>query len=1773
LEQAGIDPGSLAGPPTGVFAGAYQSGYTDLVSRGTDQLRGHLVTGGASSAISGRVSYSLGLEGPAVSVDTACSSSLVAMHLAAQALRAGECNLALAGGVTVMATPDAIVGLTAQGPLAGDGRCKSFADSADGAGWSEGIGVVVLERLSDAERHGHQVLAVLRSSAVNQDGASNGLTAPNGPSQQRVIRQALAAGGLSAADIDAVEAHGTGTRLGDPIEAQALLATYGQDRPADQPLWLGSLKSNIGHTQAAAGVGGVIKMVLAMRNGVLPKTLHVDQPSSQVDWTQGDVQLLTEAIAWPETDHPRRAGVSSFGISGTNAHVILEAPAEIPAETSSDPGGVVPWVLSGKTEDAVRGQAARLLEYVESDQSLRPADIGWSLVGSRAAFDHRVVVVGENREDLLAGLRAAAAGEPAAGVSQGSVRAGDQVVFVFPGQGGQWVGMAQDLLDSSPVFAESMRACEAALAPFVDFSVADVLGDEAALARVDVVQPALWAVMVSLTALWRSFGVEPTAVVGASQGEIAAACAAGELSLEDGARIVGLRSRLLAQRLVGRGVLASVVLPVDRVRELLPEGLSIAGVNGPTTVTVAGPVDAVEEFAARLTEDGVRARVVASSVPTHCAVVDELADEMGELLRDVRARTGSVPFYSTVIPGRREPGTLDADYWFANMREPVSFQPAIEGLLNAGLRTFIEVSPHSVLIPAIQDIVDQRAETAVAVGTLRRGEGTLLRAMSALAQAYAQGVPVDWAAVFPGHGTPVPLPTYAFQHQRFWPETATGPADVSAAGLTSAEHPLLGAMLSLPETDGVVFTSRLSLRTHPWLADHAVRDTVIFPGTGYVELAIRAGDSMGCDQLDELVLEAPLVLPAQGGAQLQVVVGDADAGRRSVSVYARADGQENWTRHATGVLSAASFDTADHELFDAVRHAWPLAGATTLDIEQFYQELGDGGFAYGPMFQGLTKAWRSGDLILAEVELPESGRGLAASFGIHPALLDAALHAAAFVGLDSAESGGLPFSFSDVMLCASGASRLRVALSRTGSDEVTIAVADSTGSPVLSIGSLAVRPLGTESLTTATGDGSLLQVEWIDIPVAIAGPVEDWIVVDADLDEVGAEQVVVLSVSGDTDNVVESTHELTSRVLGQLQHWLSDERFVTTPLVVRTRGAVPAQAGESVSDLAAAAVWGLVRSAQSENPGRIILLDTDAELDAAMLGHALAADEPQLALREGRFHAARLVRVRPTDSPQPVLDTSGTVVITGAGGLGGVVARHLVNAHGVRHLLLLSRRGMDAPGAAELVAELDAEVTVASCDVTDGQALAEALASVSVTGVVHTAGVLDDGVIGSLSEEQLDRVLAPKVDAAWHLHELTQGLDLSMFVVFSSLAGILGGAGQGNYAAGNAFLDALIQQRRDKGLPGLSMAWGAWTTEVGLVGSLSENDLRRIARSAIPPLSVEQGMILFDRALCADQPVLALTRLNVPALRAQHDVPAVWRSLAGSVLRRTADNTRGGRAGLAQQLAGLSSAEREQLLVEPIRESAAAVLGHASSTQISGEQPFKELGFDSLTAVELRNLLQAKTGLRLASSVVFDYPTITRLARHLAAELGDTKPAASTVVPALVSTADDPIVVVGMACRFPGGVSGPNDLWRLVTDEADAVAPFPADRGWDLAKLMGTAARSGTSATGEGGFIDGVGEFDAAFFRISPREALATDPQQRLLLEVSWEALERAGITPTSLTGSATGVFVGAYQTGYTELVAHSGEQLDQLQGHLITGGAGSVISGRVAYALGLEGP
>ncbi|MFC4562164.1 type I polyketide synthase [Nocardiopsis mangrovi] len=1810
IESAGIAPDSLKGSATGVFAGTTSQDYATLATTNPTATAGYGLTGAVASVLSGRIAYALGLEGPAITVDTACSSSLVALHLATQALRRGECSLALAGGVTFMSTPGVFTEFSRQGGLAADGRCKPFAGAADGTGWGEGVGLVLVERLSDALRNGHEVLAVVRGSAVNQDGASNGLTAPNGPSQQRVIRTALADAGIDAGDVDAVEAHGTGTTLGDPIEAHALLATYGKGRSSDRPLRLGSVKSNIGHTQAASGIAGVIKMVMALRHRTLPATLHVDEPTPEVDWSAGSVSLLTEPVEWPDGDRPRRAGVSSFGISGTNAHVILEQ-APVPATAGGRPspdtrmggadlepvvsGDTVPWILSAKSPAALHGQAEKLLAAVATRPDASPADVAWSLAHTRTRFDHRAVISGTGRDELLNGLAALAQGKSSSLLTSGHAPGSPRVVMVFPGQGAQWPAMARELHACSPAFAEAFDACAAAITPWVEWDPRHlVTGEDLDLNRVDVVQPALFAVMVSLARLWGAVGVEPAAVIGHSQGEIAAAHIAGALSLDDAARTVALRSQALRE-LSGLGGMLSVPLPEHEATRHLHRhpGLGIAAVNGPNHVVVSGDAGPLARLHEELTEAGVRSRMVPVDYASHSPHVEHVRERILADLAAITPRSSEVPLYSTLTGNPLDTAELTAEYWYRNLREPVRFQQAQETALTAGNTLFIEVSPHPVLLPAMTDTTTDSGRSAV-TGTLRRDEPAAAGFIRAVGQAHAHGADVDWSTIL-GTGAPVPLPTYAFDRERFWIEPAPGAAaDVAGAGITPTGHPLLGAMVEAPDGTAT-FTARLSLGTHPWLADHTVSGTTVIPGTAILEMAGRAGDHFQCDHIGELVLHTPMVLPEHHAIHVRVAIGaSGPRGERDVTVHSRPEpaahtGPAEWTLHATGELT--SEPPAEVEALGQ----WPPLGAAPVDVDTVHARLAAEEMVYGPAFRGLRSVWHRGREIFAEVELPADHHAAADAFLLHPALLDAALQALA--AADGVEIG-LPFLWSGVRVPAVGATAVRARIVLLGEDTVAVSVFDAEGGPVASVDALTLRPLSSSAIAAAaaTGQGSLFTVDWVPAAPAVPVPVSTWAVLGdpaidaalrehgvsagsaADLDalldglgEASAPDVVVWTPPAPAADVVPAVHATAAAALTLVRRWLAEPRTACSRLVVLTRGGVVARDGET-PDLAAASLWGMLRSAQSEHPGRFVLVDLDRRDDrighAVLSAHAtaVAADEPQIAVREEGILVPRATRVAArTPEVSPWRDwSSGTLLVTGASGrLGGLVARHAAEA-GVGHLLLLSRRPADELGA-DLVAR-GTPVTVVACDAADRTAVAAALDALPeefpLRAVVHAAGVLDDGVVESLTPERVAAVLRPKVDAAWNLHELTRDRDLDAFVLFSSFSGVTGVAGQSGYAAANTFLDALAPYRRARTLPAVSLAWGLWESGSGMTGHLDSADLERVGRIGVRGLPDAQGLDLLDAALARDDALLVPVRMDLAALGSQEaGLAPLWRSQAGNRPRRSA--ARVAETGLAHRLAALSGSERRSAVEELVLAEATAVLGHSDPNALSGDRAFRELGFDSLTAVELRNRINALADLRLPASAVFDHPTPNALAAQVLEQLtGDTARRVETVAS---GDGDEPVVIVGIGCRFPGGVASPDDLWRLVDEGGDAIGGFPTDRAWPV-----RAPDGGPAFARKGGFLHDGLAFDPGFFGISPREAVAMDPQQRLLLETAWEAVESAGIAPDALKGTRTGVFAGVMYHDYGSWLA---EVPEELKGFLANGSAGSVATGRVSYELGFEGP
>ncbi|MGI5218908.1 SDR family NAD(P)-dependent oxidoreductase [Nocardia sp. CA-290969] len=1877
LEDAGIDPASLRGTDTGVYVGAWSSGYAGRVA---GPHEGYRLTGTTRSVISGRVAYTLGLEGPAVTVDTACSSSLVALHLAVQALRNGEVSLALAGGVTVLADPGLYVDFARQRGLAKDGRSKAFSGAADGVGWSEGAGLVIVERLSDARRLGHPVLALVRGSALNQDGASNGLSAPSGPAQERVIRAALADAGLAPEDIAAVEAHGTGTTLGDPIEARALIAAYGGNR-AGRPLRIGSLKSNIGHSVAAAGVAGVIKMVSALRHEVLPRTLHVDELSPHVEWADSGVRVLTEAEPWPISDRPRRAGVSSFGISGTNAHMILE---EAPAPGDPEPvpervpsGETLALLVSAASGAALPAQARRLRQWLVDRPEVDLGSVAGALAHRRAQLPCRAVVLGAGRDEVLAGLAELAAGRDHPGVITGTAAAA-KIAFLFTGQGAQRVGMGRDLYAAFPVFATALdEICaefETLLEPLPGREsgsgslLREVMftGPEAILQRTEFTQPALFAFEVALFRLIESFGITPDVVAGHSIGELAAAHVAGLWSLEDVCVLVAARGRLMGGLPAGGGMLA-VAVPEGRARELVAgygDRLSVAAINGPSAAVLSGEIEAIADIEGRLAADGVRTTRLRVGHAFHSALMEPMLEKFRSVAARVEYRSPSLPIVSNVSGELIGDSAVDPDYWVRHVRASVRFAPGVDALLAAGVRRFVEIGPDAVLTALTEDCATEHAagRDVAAIACSRRSADEVAHLVRAVGQAHASGAAVRWDALLPDvTARRIALPTYAFQRSRYWLEApSTGPSR------GWMDHPILTGVLDLGAGDEWLFTGGFSLDTHPWVGDHTSGDTVVLPSAALIEFLLVAGGHIGCPVVEELTLLAP-ISPGPGDAvELRTLVRAADAdGRRAFEFSFRVAGGD-WVRNASGSLVAESTDVS---LADRLRNEdWPPPGAEALDSAGIPDQImRTGGLHYGPAFLGVREAWRHGDVVYSEVEVDTEAATDLTRFDLHPALLDLVMHAGVAwlypesAGRESqteADTGWLLFRWGNARFhrmegtsWSKGSTRLRVIAVSNGPRSIAVAAIDPAGNPVVSVDEVVARAYtGAEAAGSGRrGTVALYAQQWepIEVPAAPAMHVAalspqpvpgfdrhhvsiaamiaagartaavegEWTDAAgrtgtdaADPARTGADRVGTVSdvpdavvwrsetSTGSASTGSAAILESAYAVLDLVQSWLAEPRLADTQLVVVTSGgfagagapaglgtaagAATAEPTDVESGMDAAAVWGLVRSAQSEHPGRFTLIDIEPAqpLSVEHVGAVLASGQPQVMLRGRDVLVPRLVATTAPDTAAPELTDSTVLVTGGTGGLGAVVARHLVTRHGVRQLVLASRRGTAAPGAAGLATELTdlgASVRIVACDMARRENVRELLDTIDPSGplaVIHTAGVVDDVTVTALTPERTASVFAPKVDAAIHLHELTRHRNIPVFLAFSSVAGLLGSAGQANYAAANSALDALMEHRRSAGLPGVSVAWGPWEQTGGMTAGLDDAALARWERWGLGRLGHEEGMALFDAALRgATRPgPLAALRFDRTAVRRASEldlIPAVLRGFAG----RTGGRKTAGTDSPAARVASAAHEQRLPLVLDLVRREVAAVLGHDSDSAIEVRKPFSDMGFDSLGSVDLRNRLGRVTGIRLPSTLVFNYPTPEAVAEFVLSQLTagtsvTTPVPAKRVAPA--APADEPIAIVGMACRYPGDVSSPEEFWQLIAGGTDAIGGFPDDRGWDLGRLYNPDPdEPGTVYTRGGGFLADATVFDAEFFGIGPSEATAMDPQQRVLLEVAWDAVQDAGIDPGSLRGQDIGVFAGASASDYVASVP------GELETFRLTGTTQSVLSGRIAYTFGFEGP
>ncbi|WP_454199302.1 type I polyketide synthase [Nocardia sp. Marseille-Q1738] len=1959
LENASLNPQQLRGSRTGVYIGAMAGDYAYLAVGRQDLDPGYIATGSAQSVLSGRVSYLFGFEGPSMTIDTACSSSLVSVHVASQALRSGECSLALAGGVTIMSTLASFFALGQHGAVSRDGRSKAYSCDADGFCVAEGGAVLVLERLSDALENRHRILGILRGSAVNQDGASNGLTAPSATAQRKVIDAALMSAGLTAAEVDVVEGHGTGTPVGDPLELEALFASYGQERPENSPLLLGSLKSNLGHTQAAAGVAGIIKMIEAMRRGIVPASLHVTEPTSSVDWSAGAVEVVTESRQWPGNARPRRCGVSSFGIGGTNAHVILEQAPPVATDTGAVPPKTPDdaiWVVSGRTAAARSRRAANLLAHLKDHPELGIHEVAYTLATARATFDFRAAVVGADPAEMLDGLAKIADNQPYRSIR--GIAMDHKVVFVFPGQGSHYLGMGARLMAESRVFAEHIRACDAALGEFVDWSLVDTISAApggADINRSDVVQPLVFAIMTGLATLWQSVGVQPDAVIGHSQGEVAAACVAGALSLRDATRIIALRSRIV-NKLSGTGAMASVNASADAVEELLAglDDIGIAAVNAARTTVVSGAPAAVDALSARCQDAGIRFRMIEVDYASHSSHFDSFRAELETAVAGITPRETDIKIFSTVSGDTISPLDLDAEYWFRNVRETVLFSDAVESAYLSGYSAFLEMRLHPVLTAAMHEAFeDMGADTDLvfATGTATREDDGMHGFLTAVANAYVRGVVPDWAKLYGDTAmSAVELPGYAFEREVYW--LASGGkihgGSPSAYGLADPDHPLLSAISEVPGTDQRLFSTRIALSDHPWLADHALHGNVLVPGAMLLEMALHAGHRVGSAAVEKLTMHTPIVVPQTGAVQIQLLVGESvKQGQRAISVYSRPEAEKSassaplYTLHADGLLSSKADGSADNSAMEF----WPPAGAGQgLDIAEYYQVFTALGYQYGPTFQGMKNVWRRGEEILAEIMLPDSV-GDADKYGLHPALLDAAMQTMiAAVELTGVNGGlALPYRWENVSLFAVGARALRVRMTPGGPGRMRWLLCDNNGRTVAT-GALVVRAFASRKLVEqhmSDSGESLFRMDWTRLSVApVRHTTGTWAVIggEAAADTLAKRHAIpvytdiealrtTLEQGGPAPSaaiwpvgacVAATVRDRLVAVLRQLQEWLATEALANTKLILLTSGTHAFGNTRVEVDPAGAAIWGLVRSAQSENPGRIVQIDADATPSLDMIAAAVQSDEPELVIRDGQFHGRRILAdvadsvrsgqrlmspwslripstgnlddaaivedhserdgaltpgsvvvdlraagitfpmvlagldrsegmfsrvlheaagvvravapdvtslvvgdhvfglfedirstattdhrllakkpvslsfaeaatapisfltaayalraaeptvgetilvhcaaggvgmaavqlarrlgltILATASPQKwqtlrdmgigadriassrshefaqqldrghagidivlnmlpaeftqdslellsaqgrfieigraqVLDPSAvtrdgrtieytsfelglldpadiqdllselsaafdagelaalplkcfdirqagtalrycaepyrvgkvaltwprafdpeqTVLITGGtGAIGKLVATHLVKRYGARHLVITSRSGAAAPDVAAFAEEMTAvgvEITIEACDVTDRSALESVLGRIPdqhrLGAVIHLAAALADATIPSLTPGHIDAVLPPKAFGADHLHELTTGSDLSMFVLFSSAAGSFGAPGQANYAAANTYVDALAQRRYHRGLPATSMAWGWWAEVSGNTSALDEQDRSRLTRLGIVPMTSAAAMRMFDSAIETGLPYLVPIGMNLGLLRAAAavtELPPLFRSLLN--LRPRATQHVNGPGDLAKRLAGLTPEQQHVTLVDLLMPAVSMVLGYSSASEMTPDHELLEMGIDSLSSIELGTHLRAITGLKLSNSVIFEYPTVNLLARHILAQL------------------------------------------------------------------------------------------------------------------------------------------------------------------------------------------
>ena len=1626
----------------GVFAGAFNNDYSHMQL--ANPLSMDIYSGtGTGCAIAGRLSYLLDLRGPCVAVDTACSSSLTAIHLACQSLRLGESDIAIAGGVNLILSPLSFVALSKLQALAPDGLCKTFDARADGMSRAEGCGVVILKRLSSAIANGDRILAVVRGSAVNQDGRGASFTSPNALAQREVMRNALAAAGLQPEQVSYIEAHGTGTALGDPIEMDALANVYGRVPRNGNTCAVGSVKTNLGHLEAASGIAGLIKTVLALQHERIPPHLHFQQLNPHISLDGTSLTIPVGGLEWKRAAEPRRAGVSAFGLNGANSHVLLEESPSFDLPSAPVTGPMI-LPVSARSADALRSLAAAHADALEAGAAV-PADICYTAAVRRSHHSHRVAVVGSASRELAAALRKSSAKE----CTPAARRAG--LIFVFAPHGSQWIGMGRDLLGRSKAFRETIDRCDEAIRKHAGWSVRELLengGEGEWLDRIDILQPTLFALQLSLAEHWRSWGIVPDAVVGHSMGETAAACFAGSLSLDDAARIACVRSALLRQ-VSGQGAMAVVELSLEEARlELRPyEGLlSVAVSNSPRSTVIAGDPDALEQLCDRLQERGIFCGWGVADVASHSPSMRALAQTLRQRLSGVTSRPASIPLYSTVTCAAGKGHDFGADYWVRNLCDPVLFSTAAQRMIQDGNSVFLEMSPHPVLLPAVEDWLKHFGIAGRVLPSMRRGESGSTVLLESLGALYEFGWPVDWSRLYPERRRCVPLPSYPWQRERFWLQHAAAPVQAARA----SQHPLLDRRWeSSSPADRHYWEVDVDLDRFPYLTDHRIHGLAVLPAAFYVEFAIAAARrTLGIDSaaVRDIELLRPLILTERDKTALQIVlVRDSAEARFEISSKT---GDSAWTRHVSGTVARAESASAPSIDIDAFQRANESAPGT-----EFYDAVARTGFEFGPRFRGIREIWRSPGEALARLQLPSEVTSEAALYHVHPAVLDSALQAsgAAFQG----DATYLPSSLESFAVHDSSPrdlyahARLRSACSGAGFI-ADIALMVSGGRVIAEAAGLrfkrfdsasndyhgwfyqmrwrpaqlpaleAPRPATGACLLLSSDDQLRPEIEGLGFRCVSAAPSNAYaefpdgrftlnvgepshftrILQDAfgkggSPDCRAVAYLWPLETRGAADPTIGLLH---------LVQAISQTGWRDLPaLLLFTRGAQPAGDPGRISSVDQSTVWGLARTIAHEYPElRCTRIDLDpdapvpheriAGLIANLSDPDAASNEDQIAFRNGAPWTPRLVQLGPREFTLPsepaAIRSDATYLITGGlRGLGFEVAKWIV-AQGARHLVLTGR---NPPSAETLhaIAGLEASgarIVSAAADVSNEQQMASLFERIRsemppLRGVVHSAVLLDDGLLLHQTGARFRTVFAPKIDGAWNLHKLTAGLPLDFFVLFSSGGSLLGSPGDGSYAAANAFVDALAHYRRGLGLPALTINWGAWS-EVGL-GAESAKRGERMASRGAASMTPDQGVDLFGRVLNTNETQIGVMQLNFRHW--QEFYPRAAQSPQFAALRSQASGPRV--TDLRARLLASPVTERRELLESAVRTEICAVLRIAPE-RIGSDTPLASLGFDSLLAVELRNRLENVMGTTLAVTLVWGFPTLGALVPQLASRIG-----------------------------------------------------------------------------------------------------------------------------------------------------------------------------------------